>query len=128
VGEETVWKSTDYQGKPVFIIFMASWCPHCQHAMPAVAALAEEFGDQVEFVGAFVDSDAEAVKIAAKEHGLTIKAVYDSSEVGQSLGVNGIPHAILFDKKHRALGDGRWEGFAPDLVDQYRAALKKVVK
>ncbi len=126
VGEETIWTSTDYKGKPVFVVFMGSWCPYCKMTMPAITAVAEEFGDRVEIVGIFMDNDAEEVKAVAKEHGLTVKALYDGSDVAQSLGVNGLPHAIVFDKKHRAIKT--WEGFKPTLADEYKEALAKVVK
>ena len=124
--EEVVWSSSDYEGKPVFVVFMGSWCPYCQMSMPAVTAAAEEFGNQVEIVGVFMDNDAEDVKAVAKEHGLTVKALYDGSDVAQSLGVSGLPHAILFDKKHRAVK--KWEGFSPTLAEEYKAALQKVTK
>jgi len=126
VGEEAVWNSADHQGKPVFVIFMGSWCPYCQMTMPAVSAVAEEFGDQVEIVGIFMDNDAENVKIVAKEHGLSVKALYDGGDVAQSLGVNGLPHAIVFDKKHRLVKT--WEGFKPTLADEFRETLNKVTK
>ena len=126
VGEETVWNSADYKGKPVFVVFMGSWCPYCQMTMPAVTAVAEEFGDQVEIVGIFMDNDAENVKIVAKEHGLTVKTLYDGGDVAQSLGVNGLPHAIVFDKNHKLVRV--WEGFKPTLADEYREALRKVTK
>ena len=126
VGEEAVWSSTDYKGKPVFVVFMGSWCPYCQMNMPAVTAVAEEYGDRVEIVGVFMDENAEEVQAVAKEHGLTVKALYDGGDVAQSLGVNGLPHAILFDKKHRVVKT--WEGFKPTLADEYKAALEKVTK
>ena len=126
VGEETVWSSANYKGKPVFVVFMGSWCPYCQMTMPAVTAMANEFGDEVEIVGVFMDNDAEDVKTVAKEHGMTVKALYDGADVAQSLGVNGLPHAVVFDKKHRAIKE--WEGFKPTLADEYREALQKVTK
>jgi len=126
VGEDAVWNSADYKGKPVFMIFMGSWCPYCQMTMPAVSAVAGEFGDKVEIVGVFMDNDADNVRIVAKEHGLMVKALYDGSDVAQTLGVNGLPHAAVFDKKHRLVKT--WEGFKPTLADEYREALKKVAK
>lgn len=126
VGQEAVWSSTDYKGKPVFVVFMGSWCPYCKMTMPAITEVAQEFGDQVEIIGVFMDNDAEEVKAVADEHGLTVKALYDGGDVAQSLGVQGLPHAIVFDKKHRAIKT--WEGFKPTLAEEYKAALKKVTK
>ena len=123
---DATWNATDYEGKPVFVVFMGSWCPHCQRNMPAVSAVAEEFGDRVEIVGVFMDDDPEDVKAVAKEHGLTVRALYNGSEVAESFGVKGIPHAIVFDKKHRLVK--RWEGEGPTMEQEYKEALRKVVK
>ena len=124
--EETVWTSTDYKGKPVLMVFMGSWCPWCKKSMPAVMAAEEKYGDQVEIVAVFMDNDAEAVAKAAKEHGFTVTALYQGGKVAQSLDVNGLPHAILFDKKHRAIK--HWEGFSPSLGDEFQTQLADVTK
>lgn len=124
--EETVWTSTDYSGKPVLMVFMGSWCPWCKRSMPAVQAAEEKFGDQVEIVAVFMDNDAQTVTKVAKEHGFTVTALYNGGAVAQSLEVNGLPHAVLFDKKHRAIK--HWEGFSPTLGDEFQEQLGNLTK
>lgn len=127
VGEETaVWDSADYQGKPVMMVFMGSWCPWCKKTMPAVMEVAEEFGDQVEIVAVFMDNEASPVQAALKEHQFTVKSLYNGGELAETVSVQGLPHTVLFDKKHRAIK--HWEGFSPDRASDYRQALKKVSK
>ncbi len=124
--EEAQWTTTDHKGKPVLMVFMGSWCPWCKKSMPAVQAAAEKYGDQVEIVAVFMDNNPEAVTKAAQEHGFTVTALYEGGELAQSLEVNGLPHAVLFDKKHRAIK--HWEGFSPTLGDEFQEHLAKVTK
>ena len=124
--ETEIWNSADYSGKPVMIVFMGSWCPWCKKTMPAVMEVANEFGDQVEIVAVFMDNDAAPVQSALKEHNFTVKSLYDGGELAEGVGVQGLPHTVLFDKKHRMIK--KWEGFSPDRASDYREALNKLVK
>lgn len=126
VEEEEVWQADDYNGKPVLIVFMGSWCPWCKKTMPAVTALKEKYGDQVEIVGAFMDTTPGPVRDAAKEHGFTVKALYNAGELAEGLGVQGLPHTMLFDKKHQVVKV--WEGFRPDMEEQVTVEIDKLVK
>ena len=125
--QETVsWQSSDYTGKPILMVFMGSWCPWCKKTMPAVMEVAEAYGDQVEIVAVFMDPDDKAVQTAVKEHNFTVKSLYNGGELAQTLEVEGLPHSVLFDKKHRAIK--HWEGFSPDRAKDYREALQRVTK
>lgn len=127
VSEETVvWNSAEYKGKPALVVFMGSWCPWCKKTMPAVMEIANEFGDQVEIVAVFMDGDATPVKNAIKEHKFTVKSAYNGAELAQALQVQGLPHSVLFDKKHRAIAS--WDGYSPERANDYRTALQKLVK
>ena len=124
--QETVWNSADYKGKPVLLVFMGSWCPWCKKTMPAVMQATEKYGNKAEIVAVFVDGDSAAVKKAIKENDFTAKALYNGIELAETLGVNGFPHSVLLDKKHRVIG--QWEGFSPTRFDDYDTALKKATK
>ncbi len=126
MAENELWQSEDYAGKPVLVVFMGSWCPWCKKTMPAVMALQEKYGDQVEIVGAFMDAAPGPVKDAAEANGFTVKALYDAGELAEGLGVNGLPHTILFNKKHQAVKV--WEGYRPDMEEVVSVELDKLVK
>lgn len=126
VEEEVMWQSDDYNGKPVLVVFMGSWCPWCKRTMPAVVALKEKYGDQVEIVGAFMDQTPGPVRDAAQEHGFTVKALYNAGEMAEGLGVQGLPHTMLFDKKHQVVKV--WEGYRPDMEEQVTVEIDKLVK
>lgn len=124
--EEVVWTSTDYEGKPVLIMFMGSWCPYCKMSMPALNAAAEAYAGKAEVVAAFMDSDPKTVMKVAKEHGLKTKALYNAGEAAQEMEVTGLPHVALFDKKHRAVKV--WEGFSPTLDQEFKQQLERLTK
>lgn len=42
--------STDFKGKPMFIMEWASWCPFCQGQLPIVQELYTKYGEDIEFV------------------------------------------------------------------------------
>ena len=124
--EGSTWNSSDYDQKPILMVFMGSWCPYCKMTMPAVNAIAEEYEGRVEVVGVFMDQDAKAVNAAVKEHNFTAKTLYNGGELAEAMEVQGLPHAVLFDKKHQAVK--HWEGFDPDRANHFREALDRIVK
>lgn len=124
--EEVVWTSADYEGKPVLIMFMGSWCPYCKMSMPALNAAAEAYAGKAEVVAAFMDADPKTVMKVAKEHGLKTKALYNAGAVAQEMEVTGLPHVALFDKKHRAVKV--WEGFSPTLDQEFKEQLERLTK
>ncbi len=84
--------------KPVLVDFWAPWCGPCKAIGPAVAELAEEFGDKVKFAKCNVDN---------------------SPMVPGKYGIQSIP-TLLFMK------DGNVENQIVGLVP--KAKIEKVVK
>ncbi|WP_428075474.1 TlpA family protein disulfide reductase [Candidatus Avelusimicrobium luingense] len=122
VGEETaMWNPADYEGKPVMIVFMGSWCPWCKRTMPAVMQAAQDFAGKAEIVAVFLDDNPEAVQAAIKQNNFTVKSLYNGGELAQALEVQGLPHTIVFNKKHYL--SHYWEGFSSNRLNDYRAAL-----
>ncbi len=124
--EDITWSAADYNGKPVLVVFMGSWCPWCKKTMPAVNALHEKYKGKVEVVGAFMDPAPGPVKDAVKEHGFTAKALYNAGELAEGVGVSGLPHTVLFDKKHQSVKV--WEGYNPNMEELVSVEIDKLVK
>ena len=124
--QDATWKSTDYDQKPILMVFMGSWCPYCKMTIPAVNIIAEEYGDRVEVISVFIDREAEPVQKAIKEHDLKARALYNGGELAEVMEVQGLPHSVLFDKKHQAIK--HWEGFDPNRADHFREELNRILK
>jgi len=124
-GEEVFWNSSDYEGKPVLIVFMGSGCPWCHKTMPLLNEIVEKYGDKIEIVGAFVDQTPGPARDAAEEEQLKAKILFNSGEVAEGFGVTGFPNAILFDKNHRAVHI--WDGYSPYFVDEFATQAKRVL-
>lgn len=83
-------------GRPTFLEFFATWCPHCNAEAPHLRRLALQFGSRVAFVA--VDADSEGPPSVYAFHryfGLPYPALVDPS---------GSPRGSF----HKAGGLGRW--------------------
>jgi thiol-disulfide isomerase/thioredoxin len=62
----STWRLSEHAGKPVVLVFWASWCGPCKKELPALAALHKRRGDwPVEFLAISVDTDRDAAKAKA---------------------------------------------------------------
>jgi thiol-disulfide isomerase/thioredoxin len=62
----SAWRLTEHKGKPVVLVFWASWCGPCKKELPALAELQRARGPwPVEFLAVSVDEDRAANKAAA---------------------------------------------------------------
>lgn len=125
-GTEQVWTAADYQGKPVLMAVMATWCPWCKKSLGALDQTSAAYEGKVEVVGVFIDDDAALVENVKKEHNMKTKALYQGNEAAQELGVQGFPHIMLFDKNHKLVKV--WSGYSDTLAEQYAAEIDKLLK
>lgn len=125
-GAEEVWNAADYQGKPVLLAVMATWCPWCKKSLSALDATSAAYDGQVEVVGIFIEDDDQPVEQVKKDFKVKSKILYGGGEAAQDLGVQGFPHIMLFDKNHKLVRV--WSGYADDLANQYKTEIDKLLK
>lgn len=97
-------------GKPVILVFSASWCPPCQEMKKSVYPSKEvqEFHDK--FVWAYLDVDDSS-----------------NEKAGKTYGVEGIPHIQFVDSEGKAI-DKQVGGTSPDEFAKTLASVLGKVK
>ena len=91
----------DLRGKPVLLVFWATWCKPCIKEIPHIAEFQKKHGDEVTVLGISVDNlkDAET----GKTH-VTGSDTELSDRVGQFAKEKQMEYRILMDNKGEALG------------------------
>lgn len=80
------------QGKPVWLVFGATWCSNCRAEAADIEAVHQAFGDQVTVVTVYVGEAAATVTDYAARLGLTSAQIADeSTALGSLYRVLGIP-------------------------------------
>lgn len=97
--------SQGLEGKPTVIMEWASWCPHCQDAMPIMNKKYLKYKDKVNFV--FLNANGSSNGVESKEkaakyikdNNYQIPFVYDMNmESADLLKVDSVPTYFFVDK------------------------------
>jgi thiol-disulfide isomerase/thioredoxin len=110
---------------PVFLEVFATWCPHCQHEVPIVDALAQHYAGKVAFVGVTgspLGIDEQSPENQAdvdgwvQKLGVTYPVAFDANlTVANEYLQGGYPTIVLIgtDKTIRYVGSGE---LAPEVL------------
>lgn len=90
----------EFKGKYVLLDFWASWCPDCHKDIPAVKAMHEKYGKNVEFIGVSFDTDRDRWTKCVADNGMTWRQVSElkrmrEAKIAQAYGVQWIPSMTL---------------------------------
>ena len=95
------------RGKYVFVVFWATWCPHCQHEMPHVQDVWKKYGGDDFTVLALTrhsrGQTTEKVRSYITDNGFTMPVVVDGGATSRAYGVSGIPAAALVDPQGKVV-------------------------
>ena len=100
---------SEYETKPLWIIFWASWCPDCRNQLKQadmMQKLAEKYGVEILLIDR-LNPQKESVSAAQKELeslGITFDCIYDQDEVAyKKWGIKEIPTSVVLDQSGRVV-------------------------
>lgn len=71
---------------PVFLEVFATWCPHCQHEVPVVDALAKAYAGKVAFIG-----------ISGSPYGVDGSSPENQTDIDAWVQKLGVTYPVAFD-------------------------------
>lgn len=91
----------EFQGKPIFINFWASWCPPCQAETPDIVKAYQQFGNQVTFISINLTSgdSIAGVRQFVKRYGISYPVLLDkNAAVSTAYNVLAIPTSLFVNR------------------------------
>ncbi len=121
-GEPVDLEAVTSSGKPVWLVFAATWCTGCRTEMPDVEAAAAEHPD-VDVVVVYVGEGTQTVSSYAERMGLTTAQVADPTQtVSAAYGVMGLP-THYFIGTDRTVAATRVGVLGPDTISSELASI-----
>ena len=95
------FKLSENKGKPVLLVFGATWCPSCREEIPRLKEIFANYGKKgLVMVNIDIQESQDKVSRFADRYKLTYPVLLDEkAEVARSYGVRGIPTLVLVDKE-----------------------------
>lgn len=92
--------SDDFRGRPLWIVFWATWCPPCQKETPDLRAAYEAHrGDGLALLAISIQEPGEVVRDYVTRYGLTYDIGLDKTgAVLSTYGVFGLPTHYFVDR------------------------------
>lgn len=106
VVEQWLSSEPDMNGKYLLIEYWATWCSPCRRSIPVLNEIHRRFGDRLTVVG-ISDEPKETVLALEQPRIEYYLAIDTQARMKQTLGVVGIPHAIVVEPSGHVV----WEGY-----------------
>ena len=95
------FKLSDHKGKPVLLIFIATWCPYCRTEIPHfkdIYATYEKRG--LVMVNIDIQESQEKVSMFAAKYQIPFRTLLDKTgDVAGAYGVRGVPTMVLINRE-----------------------------
>jgi len=126
VGGGKAFNLSQFKGKPVVLVFWATWCPPCRREIPALKDLYQTYtakGVQVVTVTINFRQNEQDVIQFRQKYELPYIILWDKeNKVSEDWGVDGIPTNFVLDRK--GVVRFRSNGLDEDLVQALEGTLK----
>ncbi len=94
-------------GRPAVLWFWAPWCPTCRGQIEGVSALADEYGDDVSFVGVGSLDEAAAIEDFADDVPADLPHLLDpDGDVWRHFGIVEQSTYVVLDDKSEVVSQG----------------------
>jgi len=113
---------SDYEGQPLLVVFICNHCPYVLHIKDVFAAFALEYQERGLGVVAINSNDVtkyaedhpEKMTEMVRSTGFMFPYLYDETqEVARAYHAACTPDFFLFDREHRLVYRGRFDGATP---------------
>lgn len=113
-----------FQGKPLVVNFMASWCTACQRELPAFQGVSDQLAGKVAFLGVDLQDAISDGQALVSRTGVRYPVASDpDGSLFTAFRSTSMPTTVLID----AQGNVLWRHSGEITGDELRASLQKVL-
>jgi thiol-disulfide isomerase/thioredoxin len=92
---------SDYQGKPLVLVFMASWCGPCREEAPEIELFYRDGHDAAAVLAVAVQDSQDDLRALMADSEWTFPVMYDGTDAADTYGVTAIPTTVVIDAEGR---------------------------